>query len=178
MFATCTCLPPQTCALSSLFSKCSSKVFCSPTFPCSFRRFDDFRLEELGIQREIHLVNSPSSSFSPSFSPSTLLTVAAIASAAVPAAKAASSCREPRLAVLKEAADGHPAPDAPELSGIAAPTDTTSTTGLKRVDSGHVAPRTVLLTSIPRPMHRISSELVSAGNAAAYCCLLRPPFPK
>ena len=41
-----------------------------------------------------------------------------------------------------------------------------------------VAPRTVLLTSIPRPMHPISSELVSAGNAAAYCCVLGPPVPK
>ena len=32
--------------------------------------------------------------------------------------------------------------------------------------------------AIPRPMHRISSELVSARNAAAYCCVLRPPVPK
>ena len=36
----------------------------------------------------------------------------------------------------------------------------------------------VLLTTIPRPMHRISSELVSPGNAAAYSFVLRPPVPK
>ena len=36
--------------------------------------------------------------------------------------------------VGREAADGHPAPNAPDLSGIPAQTVTSSTTGLKRVD--------------------------------------------
>ena len=94
-------------------------------------------------------------------------------STAVPARTAFSTTEVKRVA-----ADGHPAPDAPELSGTAAPTDTSSTTGLNGVDSGDVAPRTVLLTSTPRPMHRFSSELVSTGNAAACCCVVRPPFPK
>ena len=101
------------------------------TDPGVLRLYPRYTSEELGIQRETHFVTS----------------VAGTASAAVLAAKAASSFHEPSLSIPSSVsslssscvclsvspADGHPASNAPDLSGSPAQTDTSSSTGLKRV---------------------------------------------
>ena len=122
------------------------------TDPGVLRLYPRYTSEELGIQREAHVDNSQSSTFSTCFSQCfsqrMVLTYAGAASAAVLATKAASSCHEPRLvdpsvvssfasasvSLPVSPADGHPASNAPDRSGIPAQTDSASTATLKNRD--------------------------------------------
>ena len=147
------------------------------TDPGAVMLYPRYTSEELGIQRETHLVTSQSSAFSPSLSPGMLLTVAGTASAAVLAAKAASSCHEPRLAVPSvvsslssssaclsvSLADGHPAPNAPDSSAL--PFDATfSTTEVgKEAADGHPALNAPDLSGIPAQTDLASKATLKKG---------------